>query len=124
MQHVAIIDDHRLSRDGMVEIMQDLGYHVSYNCQDCVDLIFELNNEILPAICLVDYTMPLSDWRDQIQFVKKKLPQTTILLYGVPANEYLEDSIVPFEADGFLPDYAGYQELKSLLSIFSPIPGR
>jgi DNA-binding NarL/FixJ family response regulator len=98
---ILIADDHHLVRDGIKRILveQDPSFAV-IEAQDGQEAV-EFSSQHKPQVALLDLEMPLLTGLEAAEQIKKKLPQTSILLLTqFDAEDYL------FE--GFQKGISGY----------------
>lgn len=126
---VALVDDHKLFRKGMVELINGFtGYKVIWEANHGKELIEKLSSEEPPDIVLLDITMPQMDGYETAQWLKIHFPQIKILALSMYDQE---DSIIKMfknGATGYILKDADLSELKSALQemaskgfFFSPL---
>lgn len=110
---IAIVDDHQMLREGLLNCLTIWGYSVimqACNGKDFLDKLSEMN---LPDICILDLNMPVLNGYETINILKKTWPSIKILVFsmniskGTPGNT--------FNADAVISKSSGLAELKGAL---------
>ena len=81
---ILVVDDHRLIADSLAEILNLSGFRpaVAYDGETALKIALELH----PDYLLTDVVMPSMNGVDLAVTVRKKLPDTTILLFSGQAG--------------------------------------
>jgi two-component system, NarL family, invasion response regulator UvrY len=126
---VALVDDHKLFRKGMVELINAFtGYRVIWEANHGKELIEKVSKEESPDVVLLDITMPQMDGYETAQWLKVHFPKIKILALSMYDQE---DSIIRMfksGATGYILKDAEPSELKAALQemaskgfFFSPL---
>jgi|APFEC2959095171_1045051.scaffolds.fasta_scaffold00078_46 two-component system, NarL family, invasion response regulator UvrY len=97
MQHsetiqVALVDDHKLFRKGMVELICNFsGYTISVEANNGKEFTQLITPDNCPHIALLDINMPEMDGYSTAAWLKKEYPQVKVLALSMYDNE---DSII------------------------------
>jgi two-component system, NarL family, invasion response regulator UvrY len=77
---VALVDDHKLFRKGMVELINDFpGYTVEWEADNGKDFTQAISSHNLPDIVLLDISMPVMDGFETAQWMHQHFPKVKIL---------------------------------------------
>jgi DNA-binding NarL/FixJ family response regulator len=80
---VAIVDDHALIRNSLMELVSLWGYIVIPQATNGKDFLDLLVRGIIPDICILDMRMPEMDGYETIKVVKAKWPGIKIIGYSM-----------------------------------------
>ncbi len=111
---IAIIDDHRIVRHGLKELIENLGnYKIIGEFENGVSFLNQLPElETLPDLFILDYSMPMLDG---IEVLKKAMlinEEYKFLLLTQNFEESIIDQAYANKARGFLHKTCTAQELK------------
>ncbi len=77
---VVLVDDHRLFRKGMVELINGFaGYTVAWEAENGKDFIDRLSPQQLPDIVVLDIKMPIMDGFETARWMEQRYPNVKIL---------------------------------------------
>jgi DNA-binding NarL/FixJ family response regulator len=89
---VVLVDDHKLFRKGMVELINGFkGYEVIWEANNGKDMIGKLTFSQKPDIALLDINMPEMDGYETAGWLKEHHPDVKVLALSMNDNE---DSII------------------------------
>lgn len=101
---VAIADDHILMRKGMVDFINSYsGFKVvleANNGKELIDRIAKMNQ--LPDVVIVDINMPVMNGYDTVVELKKRWPDTRILILTMISDEFSIIRMLRSGAKGYL----------------------
>ncbi len=113
---VIIVDDHKILRDGLKLILNDMGY---------IDIIGEASNgkeflEILdrhiPDLVIMDINMPIMNGVDATQRAMAKYPDLKVLVLSMYGDENYYNTMINLGVQGFILKESDYNELERAIS--------
>jgi len=108
---VLICDDHKIVRDGLKQI---LAQHENIRFIDEASKgseVFDLMNEQAYDLLLLDISLPDQSGLDILQEVKRKWPQTYVLMLSMHPQEQYAIRALKYGASGYLTKDAAAEEL-------------
>ena len=113
---VALVDDHKLFRKGMVELVNGFpGYIVIWEANHGLELIQKFATEEAPDVVLLDINMPEMDGYETALWLKKNHPKVKVLTLSMYDNEEAIIKMLRVGAKGHILKDAEPQELKVAL---------
>ena len=110
---ICIIDDHKIVREGLVELIQKLGdIKVIYQFESGEAFLDAIPLKEKPDLYILDYSMPNSNGIDVLQILEKKEEEYKVLLLTQHFDEDIINLAYRFGARGFLNKNCSAQELK------------
>lgn len=77
---VALVDDHKLFRKGMMELINDFdGYKVVWEAENGKEFTSRISPQNLPDIVLLDISMPIMDGFETAKWMEQRFPEVKIL---------------------------------------------
>lgn len=116
MATVALVDDHILLRNGLANLLSDLGYTIGLEANNGDDFIEQLHTAPAPDIVLLDINMPKKDGYETAQWLKKNKPQVKVLALSMYDDEYAIIKMLKNGARGYILKDAEPAELKRALN--------
>jgi two-component system invasion response regulator UvrY len=114
---VAVIDDHKLFRDGIVELIGTFsGYAVIVEADNGSDFIRQLSPENLPDIVLLDINMKVMDGFETAQWIRRTHPTIKLLVLSMYENENSVIRMLKYGARGYVLKDIRKRELQQALS--------
>ena len=114
---VAVIDDHKLFRDGIVELIGTFpGFSVVLEADNGSDFIGQLSAERLPDIALLDVNMKVMDGFETAQWVRQTYPDIKLLVISMYENENAVIRMLKYGARGYVLKDIRKQELEQALN--------
>ena len=110
--NIVIIDDHVLLRNGLANLVKDLGYGVLFEADNGKDFIEKLKPKFLPDIVLLDISMPLMDGYETANWLKKFYPDIKVLALSMNDNENAVIRMLKAGAKGYILKDTDPSELK------------
>ncbi len=101
MKNILVVDDHSLFRDGIISLLEASGFHVvgqAGNGRDALEVIAATS----PDIVLMDILMPEMDGITALGEVKKRHPQTKVVILTVSDDDENLYEAIRCGADGYL----------------------
>lgn len=102
MISIAIVDDHRLMRAGLANMIAGFkGYKVTIEAGNGLLFIESLKNKA-PSIVLLDINMPEMDGYQTAQWIRQNLPDTKIIALSMYENDYAIIQMLKNGCHGYL----------------------
>lgn len=109
---VALVDDHRIVRDGLKAILKGIGgFEVVYEAASGADLR-AIPKNLKPDLVLLDIVLPDTSGLDLIPFIREQLGSRILVLTAEMEEELICTSLER-GADGFMNKDASDEELKT-----------
>ncbi len=112
MAAVVLVDDHSLLRNGLAELVKNLGHQVLFEANNGSDFIQHINPALLPDIVLMDINMPEMDGFDASLWLKQNHPTVRVLALSMYDNENSIIRILKCGARGYILKDSDPKELK------------
>lgn len=110
---IAIIDDHKIVRQGLKELLQRLGnYEVTHEFDDGEEFLNALPLPSPPQLYILDYSMPNKNGLEVLASVEKLPEEYRVLLLTQHFDEHIINEAYHIGARGFLHKNCTAQELK------------
>ncbi len=103
MISIAIVDDHRLMRAGLANMIAGFkGYKVTIEAGNGLLFIESLKKNKPPSIVLLDINMPEMDGYQTAQWIRQNLPDTKIIALSMYENDYAIIQMLKNGCHGYL----------------------
>ena len=103
MISIAIVDDHRLMRAGLANMIAGFkGYKVTIEAGNGLLFIESLKKNKAPSIVLLDINMPEMDGYQTAQWIRQNLPDTKIIALSMYENDYAIIQMLKNGCHGYL----------------------
>ena len=113
---VVVADDHTILRQGIKALLDNQeGIEVVGEAKDGREAIKTIE-ELLPDVILMDIAMPGLNGLEATRRIKKKFPQTKVVVLTMHANEEYIFQILNAGADGYLVKETAFQDLISAIN--------
>jgi DNA-binding NarL/FixJ family response regulator len=117
---VALVDDHKIFRKGLVEVLKHLGYHIIAEASNGQELLEKLEHSPLPGICIVDVHMPFMDGFETTRRLKLLYPSIKILALSTDNSDLTVAKIISCGADHFLEKGGNLDDINRILKQLQP----
>lgn len=113
---VVLVDDHRLFRKGMVELVNGFaGYTVAWEAENGKDFIDRLSPQLLPEVVLLDITMPVMDGFETARWMEQRYPNVKILALSMHNDDEIIMQMLMAGVNGYILKNADPAELRNAL---------
>jgi len=113
MTNICIIDDHKIVRQGLTELLHKLGnIKVIYEFENGIDFLAALPLENKPDLYILDYSMPNMTGLEVLEQLEEKDDEYKVLLLTQHFDENIIDKAYSFGARGFLHKNCTAHDLK------------
>ena len=113
---VAIADDHKLLRNGLVRLVSTFDkYNVIFEADNGRQIKEKLGEHIIPDIIILDVNMPDVDGFQTAQWLHKNFPQVKILALSMFSDENIIIRMLRLGAKGYILKNIEPEELKNAL---------
>lgn len=113
---ITLVDDHRLFRKGMVELVSELkGFSIMEDLSNGLELIHSIQEGKVPDIVLLDIKMPVMDGYETVAWIKENKPTIKVLALSMYDNEESILKMLKLGAKGYILKDADPAELEEAL---------
>lgn len=117
---IALADDHALIRNGMVVLLQKLGYEVLFEADNGIDFLEKLKVGPVPDVVLLDINMPEMDGYETALWLKRNHPTIKILVLTMYDDESAILRMIRNGAKGYiLKDCHPFELREAILSLMT-----
>jgi DNA-binding NarL/FixJ family response regulator len=110
---ICIIDDHKIVRQGLKELIEKLGdYKVSHEFENGLEFLNSLPLEKEPDMYILDYSMPNMTGIEVLKQLEEKDEEYKVLLLTQHLDETIINEAYNYGARGFLNKNCTAQDLK------------
>jgi DNA-binding NarL/FixJ family response regulator len=113
---VALVDDHRIFRQGLTEVLVHLGYEVTIEAPNGKNLLQQLCSKDLPTVCILDIHMPDMDGFETTRILKERYPAIKILALSTDNSDTSVSRMMASGADGFLEKGGSLDDISTSIS--------
>lgn len=115
MIKVLIVDDHEIVRHGLSLLFQAAnGFELVGEAQDGLEAI-EMAEKTQPHIVLMDIKMPVKDGLEASREIKKRLPQTKIIVFTALDDEKEVYKAIEIGVEGYVIKNVSSEELLDII---------
>jgi two-component system, NarL family, invasion response regulator UvrY len=118
---IAVVDDHKLFRSGIINLIHSLGkeFKVVMDANNGKEFIDQINKDDLPDIALIDVGMPVMDGFQTATMLQKNYPQVHVLVITMVQDEKTLIRMLRLGIKGYLSKDVEPSELKQALYAIS-----
>lgn len=114
---LAVVDDHKLFRDGLTELINGFNeYAVMIEADNGVDFLKQIKAKGVPEIVLLDINMKEMDGFETAAWLKENHPEVKILVLSMYENENAVIRMIKAGAKGYVLKDITKKELEQALS--------
>jgi two-component system invasion response regulator UvrY len=115
MAKIVLVDDHVLLRNGLANLVRDLGYDVLFEADNGSDFISKLEKNEIPDVVLLDINMPKKDGYETALWLKQNHPDVKILALSMYDDENAIIRMLKNGARGYILKDTEPAELRAAL---------
>jgi len=113
---VALVDDHKLFRKGMLELINDFsGYTVLWEAENGKDFTQKISPQNLPDVVLLDISMPIMDGYETARWLEQRYPEVKILALSMHNDDESILKMLKSGVNGYILKNADPSELEQAL---------
>jgi len=112
---VALTDDHVLLRNGLANLLTELGYNVLFQADNGKQLIEKLKANPAPQVMLMDINMPQMNGYDATLWLKENHPSVKVLVLSMLDDDTSIIRMFRSGAKGYILKDCDPQELESAI---------
>lgn len=112
---VALVDDHKIFRQGLIEVLTHLGYAVTIEAANGVEFLDMLKKYPLPDICILDIHMPNMDGFETSRQLRVQYPSIRILVFSTDNTDASVSKVLECGAHGFLEKGGSLEDINASL---------
>jgi DNA-binding NarL/FixJ family response regulator len=118
---VALVDDHKIFRQGLIEVLNHLGYEVTIEASNGKELLDRISKNEVPEICILDIHMPVMDGFETTRQLHKKYPGIKILAFSTDNTDMSVTKMIACGAHGFLEKGGSLEDISHSLNTILPM---
>ena len=119
---IALVDDHKIFRQGLIEVLNHLGYKVSIQASNGKELFEQLIETELPAICILDIHMPEMDGFETTRHLRAAYPEMKILAFSTDNTDLSVSKMISSGAHAFLEKGGSLDDISEALNSILAVP--
>lgn len=116
MANIVLVDDHSLLRTGLATLVESLGFTVSFEASNGIELINKLTPDNIPDVVLMDINMPEMDGFQTTRWLKDHYPKINVLVLSMYDNETSIIRMLKCGAKGYILKDSEPAELKAAIT--------
>ena len=116
MANIVLVDDHSLLRTGLATLVESLGFTVSFEASNGIELINKLTPANIPDVVLMDINMPEMDGFQTTRWLKEHYPKINVLALSMYDNETSIIRMLKCGAKGYILKDSEPAELKAAIT--------
>lgn len=99
---IALVEDHKMMRDALVQLLEDMGYPVCLDCSNGKDLMDRIDRDNLPDVVLMDINMPVMNGFEATGWLQNNFPAVKVLALSMLDREEDIIKMIRKGARGFI----------------------
>ncbi|MCX6135153.1 MAG: response regulator transcription factor [Ignavibacteriales bacterium] len=112
---ILLADDHMLIRSGIATLLQSIkDFVIVGEAEDGEDAVHK-TSELRPTVVVIDLSMPKLSGIEATKIIKKRYPETNVLVLTMHENEEYVYQILKSGASGYVLKSAGKDELATAI---------
>jgi DNA-binding NarL/FixJ family response regulator len=112
---ILLADDHTLVRSGIATLLQNIKeFSIVGEAEDGEDAVHK-TSELRPTVVVIDLSMPKLSGIEATRIIKKRYPETNVLVLTMHENEEYVYQILKAGASGYVLKSAGKEELAAAI---------
>lgn len=116
---IAIADDHTLLRNGLVQLVESLGFSVLFHVDNGEDLLHQMEDGKVPNMVLTDINMPRRNGYEVVSYINKCFTHVKVLVLSMYDDEDAIIKMLRLGACGYVLKDSEPDELKfAIESVF------
>ncbi|MEW7280309.1 response regulator transcription factor [Aquimarina sp. 2201CG1-2-11] len=114
---LALIDDHKLFRKGLISLIEVLNddYSIIFEANNGIELQEKIDSKNLPDIILMDVNMPEMDGFESVIWLHKNFPEVNVLIVSMIGKEETIVRMLKLGVKGYLSKDVEPKELEEAL---------
>ena len=116
--NLALVDDHRLFRKGLLGLLEVIGYPVNivFEADNGLDMQKKIKADQLPEIILMDINMPHMNGFESVEWLNKNYPTIKVLVVSMVESEESIMKMLKLGVKGYLSKDVEPAELRNALT--------
>jgi DNA-binding NarL/FixJ family response regulator len=116
LYHIAVVDDHRLFVDGLVNLIKDdEALHLAFTATGAADMWEQLAQHTV-HILLLDVNLPPDNGLELLVRVKQKYPVVKVMILSMYQPSDIRLSLAQFAGDAYVLKTSGQEVLQNALA--------
>ena len=112
---ILLADDHQMVRSGIATLLQNIKeFAIVGEAEDGEDAVHK-TSELRPTVVVIDLSMPKLSGIEATKIIKKRYPETNVLVLTMHENEEYVYQILKSGASGYVLKSAGKDELAAAI---------
>lgn len=112
---ILLADDHTMIRSGIATLLQSIKeFSIVGEAEDGEDAVHK-TSELRPTVVVIDLSMPKLSGIEATKIIKKRYPETNVLVLTMHENEEYVYQILKSGASGYVLKSAGKDELAAAI---------
>ncbi len=116
MAAIVLVDDHSLLRNGLAELVKNLGHTVLFEADHGKHMVAQFNPAALPDVVLLDINMPEMDGFETALWLKQQHPDVKVLALSMYDNEISIIRMLKCGAKGYILKDSDPMELQKAIT--------
>src|SRR5688572_26272269 len=117
MLTIALVDDHRLMRQGSAELVTDERVRVVLESENGEQLIAQVKGGNVPDVILLDINMPVMGGFETMHWIMKHLPDVPVIALSMYDQEMAVIRMIKMGAKGYLMKDCDPEEVRRAIDV-------